>query len=484
MSSIRLPLRLAALALLTLPVLASNGTPLERALEAVNTEKIQADVEFIGSDELAGRDTPSEGLRMCARFLRSRLVRLGWQPGAEEGYFHYYDLASRRIDPEVTQASFEGGAGEQSLALGEDYFFYAQGLGELLAEGSVVYCGAGDKDEFEGLDLDGRWALCMDGTEHWRRRERAASAAGAIGVLVVPGAEYEDEPYPERFARHLARTRTGGVSWPSEKSKERSVFPQTFLSSAAAREVFPELFVGERPALGHELAVTFTDRRALAGGGLTQLENVCGFWPGEGPLAEEVILISAHYDHVGERSNGDIYNGADDNGSGTAALMALAEALSEYGPMRRSVMLIWVSGEEKGLLGSRAWTLNPWLPEGCRAICNINVDMVGRNDPDYLLVTPTSARQEYNGLTRLAEKAAPLEGFGPLGSADSYWSRSDHANFAKNLEIPVAFLFSDVHEDYHKPTDTPDKIDSDKIRRVVRVLLRMVEGLQADSLSL
>jgi Zn-dependent M28 family amino/carboxypeptidase len=219
---------------------------------------------------------------------------------------------------------------------------------------------------------------------------------------------------------------------------------------------------------------------------LTQvtLENVCGFWRGSDPdLADEVIVISAHYDHVGIR-NGEIHNGADDNGSGTTGLLALSEALTTYGKLRRSVLVMWVSGEEKGLWGSKAWTLNPWLPEGCRAVANINIDMVGRNDADKLMVTPTRNHEAYNGLTKLAERLAPLEGFPALGDADDYYQRSDHYNFKKNLDIPVAFLFSDLHEDYHKPTDTPDKIDCDKIRRVARLVLRMLDGMQDDVLDL
>jgi Zn-dependent M28 family amino/carboxypeptidase len=210
---------------------------------------------------------------------------------------------------------------------------------------------------------------------------------------------------------------------------------------------------------------------------------VCGFWPGSDPeLSKEVIIVSAHYDHVGTK-NGVVYNGADDNGSGTCGLLALAEALSHYGPMRRSVMLMWVSGEEKGLWGSKAWTENPWLPEGCRAVCDINIDMIGRNAPDKLLITPSKSHDKYNGLTRLAESVCGLEGFAKLGSADSYYERSDHFNFAR-MGIPAAFLFSDVHEDYHKPTDKPEKIDNDKIRRVVRLVLRMLDGLQTDRLNL
>ncbi|MBL7009273.1 MAG: M28 family peptidase, partial [Planctomycetes bacterium] len=223
-------------------------------------------------------------------------------------------------------------------------------------------------------------------------------------------------------------------------------------------------------------------------------ENVCGLWPGSDPaLRNEVILVSAHYDHVG--ASGElIYNGADDNGSGTSGLLALADALAEYGPMRRSVMLIWVSGEEKGLWGSKAWALRPSLPEGMRAVANINIDMIGRNAPQVLYVTPSSKHEGYNGLTRLMERFGAEEGFGGfpegreqgfdgLGSADDYYGRSDHAEFAK-LGIPVCFLFSGVHEDYHQATDTVDKIDFDKIRRVVRVVIKALDALQGEDLRL
>jgi hypothetical protein len=243
---------------------------------------------------------------------------------------------------------------------------------------------------------------------------------------------------------------------------------------------------GARPALGTDLGVVFTDTRTDNGAdGTLEAEDVCAFWPGSDPvLSKEVIIISAHYDHVGTSPAGVVFNGADDNGSGTTGLLQLAEALTVNGPMRRSVFLIWVSGEEKGLWGSKAWCSAPTLPEGHRAICDINIDMIGRNAPDFLLITPTKARKgDYNGLTRLAEALGGKEGFPTLGSADAYWTRSDQFNFA-TLKIPVAFLFNGEHEDYHQPTDDPEKIDCDKIRRVARLVLRMIDGLQADKLDL
>ena len=238
----------------------------------------------------------------------------------------------------------------------------------------------------------------------------------------------------------------------------------------------------EEPVVGQALEFTFRESHGVNEGEGTHLENVCGIWPGT-DLKDEVIILSAHYDHVGV-TGGEIFNGADDNGSGTCGLLAVAEALTHYGPMRRTIMLMWVSAEEKGLLGSAAWTKNPWLPEGMKAIANVNIDMIGRNAPAQLHITPTSEHDAYNGLTKVAERNAPLEGFPVLGSADAYWNRSDHANFSRNMGLPVAFLFSDVHEDYHKSTDTPDKIDYDKIRRVSRLVVRMLHDLQADQLDL
>jgi hypothetical protein len=264
--------------------------------------------------------------------------------------------------------------------------------------------------------------------------------------------------------------------------RDDELLPQVHLSLPAARRLLASAGLERLPAVGTALELTVRDVRA--GSGTIALENVCGLWPGSDPeLAKDVIVLSAHYDHDGVK-NGVIYPGADDNASGSMGLLAVAEALAEYGPMRRSVLLMWVSGEEKGLWGSNAWTEAPVLPAGHRVVCNVNVDMIGRNAPGTLLITPTRSHKAYNGLSRLAERLAPLEGFPQLGDADDYWARSDHMNFAVDLEVPVAFLFSGEHEDYHRPTDTPDKLDCDKIRRVVRLVVRMLDGLQGDVLDL
>ena len=468
----------------------ARGT-LEAALDTISAEEIKADIFFLASDELGGRDTVSPGQRVAARFIRSRLERLGIEPGAPTGYFFEYPLVSPRLRESDTWLRLRAGEQEVDCVFAGDYWFSPGTPRDLQLEGAVLFGGKCDKGSIGKLDVAGKWVLALDEGKLFGDVESDLLERGALGLLLVPADKYSKKPYGERFDGQVAAMRRGDVSWPRTDASgaPKPQLPVLYVARAAAARALPKLAEkdSELPKPGADLGLVATHRRAYLGdGGRVMAENVCGWIPGSDPkLKDEVILISAHYDHVGTSSrDGQIYNGADDNGSGTSGLLALAEALVTRAPLRRSVMLIWVSGEEKGLWGSQAWTQNPWLPGSAKPLCNLNIDMIGRNAPEKLMITPTSARAEYNGLVRMAEKVAPLEGFPVLESCDAYWGRSDHINFSKNLKIPVAFLFSDVHEDYHKPTDDAEKIDCDKIRRVARTVLRMVDGLQADKLDL
>ncbi|MBI5363035.1 MAG: M28 family peptidase [Planctomycetes bacterium] len=463
---------------------------LERALETVSSDEIRADVYFIASDQLGGRDTPSLGLQVAARYIRARLERLGWKPGAKDGYLYTYPLVQKRLDEAGCSAKATAGERSIALQLGSDYFLSsARDAFDSDAHAGAVWCGAGDEKEFVADAVKGKWAVCVDKGESAFRVARNAEKAGAVGLALVEALDAK-ESYASRYGK-MEELRRGGVSYPSkqEANAESSArrggehMPRLYLARGSFQRLLALAKRDEATlAPGQALGFEFAETRKIDPAGTIDVENVCGFWPGSDPvLKNEVLLVTAHYDHVGT-SRGQIYNGADDNGSGTSGLLALAEALANYGPLRRSVMLMWVSGEEKGLWGSKAWTENPWLPEGAKAVCDLNIDMIGRNAPDKLLITPTEERPEHNGLVRLAQELAPLEGFPKLGSADEYYTRSDHYNFAKK-GIPAAFLFSDVHADYHKPTDDPEKIDCDKIRRVARLVLRMLDGLQQDALG-
>jgi len=213
--------------------------------------------------------------------------------------------------------------------------------------------------------------------------------------------------------------------------------------------------------------------------GVNLLARITGTTPGAGPL----LVVSAHHDHLGVRG-GEIYNGADDNASGTAGLLALAEALSVHGPLRRSVVIVWLTAEEKGLLGARGWADDVYLPDDGELVCNVNLDMIGRNAPEFLEVTPTFKHPRTNRLGTLAGELAREEGFTDLASADKDFNRSDHYIFATQLRLPVVYLSGGEHDDYHQPSDTADKIDAHKIARVMRVVLRLLEQLQEEELRL
>jgi len=471
----------------TQPAAAWTTTVLTRALDSVQEERIRADLHFLASDELRGRDTPSPEQRIAARFLAARLERLGWQPGAQDGWFWEYELPTVAIDPARTSLVGSCNGVSVGLQLGEDYAFYPRSIADLETEGhGIVFIGTGSEEELEQLEkrrveLEDRWLLCTSSDISYMKLSSIARKNEAAGVLVAPGGELDSASMAERVRGWANEASEGRLSRGRRNKRARSY---VYLSSDGLAKL--EAAASSRGLeLGDVLPIELVEKRTVLEEATAGLENVVGIWPGSDPaLAKELIILSAHYDHVGTSDEGEVYNGADDNGSGTVGLLAVAEALTVHGPLRRSVMIIWVSGEEKGLLGSKAWTEDPYLPGGLKPVANINIDMIGRNDPRSLLVTPTADHDEYNGLTKLAQGMCRLEGFDPLGSADAYWTRSDHANFADNLEIPVAFLFADVHEDYHKVTDTPDKVDYDKVRRVARLVVRIVAGLQTDRLDL
>lgn len=458
------------------------------ALETVSADEIKTDVHFIASDELAGRDTPSEGLKVAARYIRSRLERLGWKPGAKDGYFYEYPLEHKAIDGAGSKIAWECGGEKGELVFGKDYWLASTlDVKDVQLDGAIAFAGSGSKSDLGSSRVFGKWALVFDdGGEEARELVRLARRAKAKGLIVTPGPAYAGEDYAKRFAAPLERQLRGQVQYPAkgkakvepeagdEEGGSSAAFPAVFVARPAIDKLLAAAKQPALPTKGADLGAKWNETRKTAG--TVQVENVCGFWPGSDPaLSKECVILSAHYDHVGT-SDGQIHNGADDNGSGTCLMLAVAEALTQHGPLKRSVMIMWVSGEEKGLFGSRAFAENPWFPEGVKPVANVNIDMVGRNAPDKLLVTPTKDRaKDYNELVEMADKLAPLEGFPKLGSADQYYERSDHYMFAK-LGIPVMFLFSDVHEDYHRPGDDADKLDYDKIHRVARLVLRMLDG--------
>lgn len=214
---------------------------------------------------------------------------------------------------------------------------------------------------------------------------------------------------------------------------------------------------------------------------LKDSENVLAFVEGtEKP--EEIIVISAHYDHLGMK-NGEIYNGADDDGSGNVAIMEIADAFKQAsndgnGP-KRSILFLHVTGEENGLLGSKYYTSFPVFPLA-NTIANLNIDMIGRvddihkNSKNYVyLIGSDKLSDELHSISEgVNQKFTNLEldyTYNDDDDPNRYYYRSDHYHFAKN-NVPVIFYFNGIHQDYHRPSDTPDKINYELLKKRAQLI--------------
>jgi Zn-dependent M28 family amino/carboxypeptidase len=211
-------------------------------------------------------------------------------------------------------------------------------------------------------------------------------------------------------------------------------------------------------------------------------ENVVAYIKGS-EKPEEVIVISAHLDHVGMDKEGNVFNGADDDGSGTVSIMEIAQAfqkaVKDGHPPKRSILFLHVTGEEIGLYGSRYYTENPLFPLE-NTVCDLNIDMIGRIDPDkkenpnyiYLIGSNKLSQELQDISSEVNEKYTQLEldyKYDDPDDPNRFYYRSDHYNFAKN-NVPIIFYFNGVHEDYHKITDTPDKIEYDLMAKRAQLI--------------
>ncbi len=435
---------------------------------------------FLASDALMGRDTPSQGLEVAAEWLRSEHRRMGIEPGADDGsYFQRWPYRQIRSDRAATSLRLTGPRGSASVAGPDGIAVRGGSDGDLAAD--LVFVANPAEAPAPG-SLAGKMVIVHvpgNFSQPWLQRlnqaNALAQAGGAVGSLVVVDAGFGAEgmaELTERFDRPTWR-----MGW--DMAPPQVVIGQDVAASViegfeamAARSDGGESFMvdlaGTR-VTGRVPAEVVVDGRPA---------NVIAVLPGSDPdLRHEFVVLSAHYDHVGVGTpvDGDsIYNGADDNGSGTVALLEVANALSqlEHGP-RRSIAFVHVSGEEKGLLGA-SWFVDH-APEGMpveRMIANINADMIGGDAHRDTLVVIGKTYSTLGPLVDELNDSMPELG---LTTSDDLWPeqrfffRSDQFHFMRK-EIPALFFFTGVHECYHRPCDEVERLDVDKASRVARLL--------------
>lgn len=490
------PARCARRAVPILIVLAAAcaGTPrsgpepatvdVDTAAATITAEDMHARIAELAHDSMMGRDTPSPGLEATARAIAAEFAAFGLAPAGDDGgYLQRYPLPLRVLDVEGVHFGTVDGAGRDNgmLRYGVDFFAAPAAVreNEDMFHGRFHWVGAlGDAglpagDYGESLvvtEVPGRWDRA------WRNAvasaRRAAQSVDARALAVVLGPEF-DATRIGQMAGFMGREQRALVD-PDE-------VPVIFLSRGAWDTILER--EGLAPDATPAAPVVFQNVGAHFAAIARVLEdanppNVVGILRGSEPaLRDTYLVISAHMDHLGvgtaDAAGDSIFNGADDNASGTAAILEVAQAMAALDdPPARSVVFLAVSGEEKGLLGSRWYSDHPTVPVES-IVGNINVDMIGRNAPDSIVAIGV----DYSSLGPLAERMAvenPGLGLTVVNDPwpeERFFFRSDHFNFAR-LEIPALFFFAGVHEDYHRPSDHVAEIDFDKSARVARLIFR------------
>ncbi len=464
------------------------------AANTITARDFHARVSYLASDALRGRDTPSQGLEAAAAYIASEMYRVGLEPAGDNGSYHQrWSFPISRLSQAAVRMTLQTERRTIVLRHGVD-FVVDRGAPAEVTAGMVLIGSAPEIDAVAAGEVRDRVAVVLMPGRYdrdWRmlgtRVRRVAQEGGASAVLFVLDPDFSgDEVAVLRQRFGATGGRLGGL-------REITTY---YLTYESARDLFraAELDLdGLRHRSGEDA------RRPVPLPGVTaslaapvemlqdgEPSNVVGILRGSDPeLSDSYVIISAHYDHVGvgmPDARGDsIYNGADDNASGTTALLEIAQAFSmlETAP-RRSIVFLAVSGEEKGLLGSRYYSDNSTVAVE-RIVANINIDMISRNAPDSIVVLG----QEYSSLGPLVQRVSADQPELGLTVAEDIWPeerfffRSDHFNFVR-LEIPALFFFSGVHEDYHRPSDTVELINPDKGARVARLVFHTIAEIAND----
>jgi hypothetical protein len=486
-----------------------------RGVDTISAAQLRNYLSFIASDEMEGRDTPSRGLDTTAKFIAMNLERWGFKPAGDDGTF-FQKIALRRdqVDPARTAAEVNG----QKFNFGDD--FLPNTVGATL-NGPLVYVGRGwivkskNMDDYKGIDVNNKIIVVLGqglppGLTQAEVRANQGQAVssptlyaqqhGAKGILTIPEAA-AIQNWEQQRQRTMQPARATVEKFQAQTAN--APVPTVLMSMKMANA----LFEGEKydvPTLisraqGPEPIAAF-DLNSNKSVNITvavkpdhpMTQNVVAVWEGGDPkLKSEYVAVGAHYDHIGICAPGTadpICNGADDDGSGTTSILAMAEAISHAKQRpKRSVLFVWHCGEEKGLWGSRYFTDYPTIPLA-QIVTQLNIDMIGRSKKDgdtnprnatlsgpnqIYVIGSTMMSTELGALSASVNKAYlnlqyDLKYDDPA-DPNRFFFRSDHYNYARK-GIPIIFFFDGVHEDYHRPGDEAQKIDYEKMEKVARTV--------------
>ncbi len=466
--------------------------------QSITAQDIQAHLHILASDEYEGRETGTPGNRKAARYIAGVFEKLGLPAVGEQGtYFQNiafrwtkWDKISMNVDDQKYRhlrdfVSFPVRNGDADITANE-VLFLGYGIDDprysdykgVNVRGKVLLVYKGEPLNKSGISYITGTKKLSDWSNDWQKKLKAARQKGARAILII---DNEIQKVISENRRFLVGPQ---VSLGAEDELSGQLANNCLISTNIAKDI-----------IGKQMKKVVKARKKIQKKGkpknvilscsfaMTQKrhikpligENVLGYIEGtDEKLKEELVIVTAHYDHLGRRGDA-IYNGADDNGSGTSTVLDIAEAFTlakkqGAGP-RRSVLVMLVTGEEKGLLGSQYYSERPIFPIA-NTIANLNVDMIGRSDEKhqdnmryiYVIGSNRLSTQLHDINEAANKKYTQLEldyTYNAPDDPNRFYYRSDHYNFAQK-GIPAIFYFSGTHEDYHRTTDTMDKINFEK----------------------
>ncbi len=459
--------------------------------QTITEEELKEHLFIYASDDFEGRETGKPGQKKAVAYLKNAYETMGIP--AAQGDNEYF----QKVPLEIGKVP-EGGIkiNNKPFGVGKDILTFSTASGNF---SEIIYAGYGIEDgkynDFANLDVTDKLVLIKSGeprtedgnyvisgtseksvwgnmSEALGKKSELAYAKGAKGVL------YFDTENFARYKRYFDFMKTNDSGRMQLKAESSDNFT-VLLNEAAATTILKNISEDHEPkSIDMPISLDIESKNSQI-----DSENVAAIIKGS-KKPEEYLIISSHLDHIGITADNQINNGADDDGSGTVALLEIAEAfqkaVSEGNGPERSVVFLHVTGEEKGLLGSKYYTdYEPIFPLK-NTVANLNIDMIGRIDPKrtgdrnylYLIGSDKLSTELHELSEEVNKKYTNIEfdyTYNDENDPNRFYYRSDHYNFAKN-NIPIIFYFNGTHDDYHKPGDTPDKINYDLLANRTRLV--------------
>ena len=468
------------------PAVPAPSPAVTKAAGTITAADVQRRINIIADDSMMGRDTPSPGLDMTAQYVADQFKSFGLKPGGENGtFFQRYEIIQARFNPAESHVGFIAGGQHVHVDFTTGARFqFGTVPAEEVGGDVLVVGGAFDPKGLTGIDARGKVILVVADFSKsplpaaYGQVVRGLFELHPVGIIVL--SNYDSATWATRLKPpYRAGVQRGGAEGRPPMVAVNGAGLDAVLSAGGVdvAQVRADTAMVVRAAPGLKIMLDLKQEILKR----TTAPNTIGILEGSDPkLKHEYLVYSGHMDHIGISSGkaDSINNGADDDASGTVGVIEMAEAFSRPGARpKRSVLFITVSGEEKGLWGSDYFVTHPTVPLK-DMVADLNMDMIGRNWPDTIV----AIGREHSDLGQTlatVNAAHPELGMTAIDDRwpeENFYFRSDHFNFAKN-GVPILFFFNGVHADYHQVSDSPDKIESDKESRIIKLLFYLGQAV-------